>query len=107
MLQWWPDPLWAKTGRVHSHSASLHVAFELCAGDVGSRTVLLRFEGAILNPVVNLGAAHAQNLCRLGDFEAQGGQGGGDVFGWRLTRFTSRHDSLPYCPVDLGIRRAP
>jgi hypothetical protein len=57
-------------------ATSLHVTFKLRSGDVGARTVLLRLQRAIVKPVVELRTAHAEDLCRLTDFEAQGGKGG-------------------------------
>ena len=51
--------------------AGSHVAIKLCAGNVGSGPILLAFDGTLVDPVVQLGSAHLENLYHLKYLEPQ------------------------------------
>ena len=47
-----------------------HVAFQLRTSYISAGTVLLRLQRSIVNPVIELRAAHTEDLCCFGNFEA-------------------------------------
>jgi hypothetical protein len=67
----------------------LDIALKLHARDVAPTAVLLPFERTILNAVVQLSAAHAQDSGRLGDFKSERWQ---KVRSGAMLRFAGRHE---------------